>query len=840
MKLIKLLPGILAIAAVLLVPAGCERDLKLETGDAVFKVLNEDGTPVTTQQIFDFNASSKFKLEMKNVAGTDITTPMGWGCETSVVQRTVTITSPDPANTSALLEGNVTITAKGVNGSTEVVKISVKAVEADIVLECTSPEITDPVVFRLEQEKTFTFKASANIVSYELSATPKGWTITPDWTAPNLKIKAPADIDNDPALSGTVTVTPKTGRGTEGAPVVIEIKLDNSAPVLELDKSEIWFTPGDVQTATITKSINVKKVDTDNIEAPEGWIVTPDIGNDKITVTAPATVSAGNERGGKVVIPIVSTADIEADVEIHVMRGICDMADMLAFGDAVAEGTELNGKFAIAGEVRLMADIDLSTADRDVIAGAADKPFSGFFNGSEKKITLSIAAAGADAGLFHTLGAGASVKNLTLEGAIASSAANANIGGVAIYNDGAELNGISSSVTMTYTGGVNGGHYGGIVAASRVSGAKYIDCHTSGDIATNGIKFFGGLVGYIAPGTEGSMTDCSNSGDITLDYGTLNMTDAQAGGCVGATTKTKWTFTRVSNTGDIDYNFGKAGSVIYGLGGAFGTAAGTFTNCFNTGNVIDTDGDDAVSAGERCIGGFAGQTRSVFAADDPLKGNDYPIIATGCYNTGNVVGISNVIGGFIGGLRNGSATAQNQLTDCRNEGNVRVVSKAIVSDKPVVSGMFGGFAALSYQYTTLTRCKNSGKVIGNTNRSAGGLIGAGADNLIIDQCENSGMVYIGAFSTLNARTGRPFVGGLAALRGTNPVTIKNSKNTGSITAATFELSHVQSVYAHERITYDLDEIDKTVCDEATKTASAGATIKYIPRDQWDSMTLPDM
>lgn len=504
------------------------------------------------------------------------------------------------------------------------------------------------------------------------------------------------------------------------------------------------------------------------------------------------------------------------EVEVK-FNGLHDAGDFVKFGDAVAAGASIDD-FLLGGEVNLFADADLSQAGRDVIVGAAGKPFSGTFNGNGHTITLRIVASGADAGLFHTLGAGAVVRDLKLAGTITSSASDANVGGVAVYNDGAELNGIASSVAFTYNASVNGGYYGGLVAYTRQSGAKYIDCHTTGAVVTKGIKYLGGLLGAVAPDTEGTMTDCSNAGSIVLNYGALGMGGGHAAGCVGNTEKSKWTFTRVSNSGNIDYNFGKTNGAIYSIGGAFGMACGKFEECFNTGNVVDTDGADAV-AGTRRIGGFAGASAS----------GGYPIRAFSCYNTGKVVGISNYVGGFMG-IAEGSKpalNAPNEFTDCYNAGDVLVVSNT------TISGMFGGFLAVSYQCSNLTRCSNRGKVLGFTNRSAGGLIGAGADQLVIDQCENTGMVYIGCTVASNPKAGRPFVAGLVAIRGTNPVTIRNSKNTGAVTAMVQAAADVASAYVSEIVTVD-GKPDVTVCDDATKTASAGATVTAILKDNWNS------
>lgn len=727
MKPKNLFKGILALFLLLFAAVGCERDLTVDCSDAEFSVLNGDDTPVTTRQTLNFNTSASLKLQARNIASTEASVPEGWGCEVDIPKRAVTVTAPDGAYKDAALDGDIVITAKGVNGSLVRVTVPVEAVDAEVVLKCTddlaepvslaygeSAELTfdarnveridmsdlpagwkavrdgfvltitapaadddtaaeegeieltpysrrgskgasviikvavaeapivltcnedigDVIPFRLSDKKVFTFTASQNVVDVNVSDAPKGWTLKPDLEKLSLEISVPDQAAADLAAEGSIVLTPISNRGTEGDPVMIRVQVSITAPVLEFDVTSQYFGLGEMVTIHVAKAINVADVGLKS--APEGWTAAPDFGSQTCALTAPATVS-GAASSGKFVFTATSASQETQEVEVEVkFNGLHDAGDFVKFGDAVAAGASIDD-FLLGGEVNLFADADLSQAGRDVIVGAAGKPFSGIFNGNGHTITLRIAASGADAGLFHTLGAGAVVRELKLAGTITSSASDANVGGVAVYNDGAELNGIASSVAFTYNASVNGGYYGGLVAYTRQSGAKYIDCHTTGAVVTKGIKYLGGLLGAVAPDTEGTMTDCSNAGSIVLNYGALGMGGGHAAGCVGNTEKSKWTFTRVSNSGNIDYNFGKTNGAIYSIGGAFGMACGKFEECFNTGNVVDTDGADAV-AGTRRIGGFAGASAS----------GGYPIRAFSCYNTGKVVGISNYVGGFMG------------------------------------------------------------------------------------------------------------------------------------------------------------------------------------------------
>lgn len=459
--------------------------------------------------------------------------------------------------------------------------------EAPIVLTCNE-DIGDVIPFRLSDKKVFTFTASQNVVDVNVSDAPKGWTLKPDLEKLSLEISVPDQAAADLAAEGSIVLTPISNRGTEGDPVTIRVQVSTTAPVLEFDVTSQYFGLGEMVTIHVAKAINVADVGLKS--APEGWTAAPDFGSQTCALTAPATVS-GAASSGKFVFTATSASQETQEVEVEVkFNGLHDAGDFVKFGDAVAAGASIDD-FLLGGEVNLFADADLSQAGRDVIVGAAGKPFSGIFNGNGHTITLRIAASGADAGLFHTLGAGAVVRDLKLAGTITSSASDANVGGVAVYNDGAELNGIASSVAFTYNASVNGGYYGGLSPIPASQGAESTsDCHTTGAVMTKGIKYLGGLLGAVAPDTEGTMTDCSNAGSIVLNYGALGMGGGHAAGCVGNTEKSKWTFTRVSNSGNIDYNFGKTNGAIYSIGGAFGMACGKFEECFNTGNVVDTDG----------------------------------------------------------------------------------------------------------------------------------------------------------------------------------------------------------------------------------------------------------
>ena len=158
MKPKNLFKGIPALFLLLFAAVGCERDLTVDCSDAEFSVLSADDTPVTTRQTLNFNTSVSLKLQARNVASTEVSVPEGWGCEVNIPKRTATVTAPDGAYADAAVDGDIVITAKGVNGSLVRVAFPVEAVDAEVVLKCTD-DLTEPVSLAYGESAKLTFEA---------------------------------------------------------------------------------------------------------------------------------------------------------------------------------------------------------------------------------------------------------------------------------------------------------------------------------------------------------------------------------------------------------------------------------------------------------------------------------------------------------------------------------------------------------------------------------------------------------------------------------------------------------------------------------------------------------
>ena len=253
MKPKNLFKGILALFLLLFVAVGCERDLTVDCSDAEFSVLNGDDTPVTTRQTLNFNTSASLKLQARNIASTEAFVPEGWGCEVDIPKRAVTVTAPDGAYKDAALDGDIVITAKGVNGSLVRVTVPVEAVDAEVVLKCTD-DLAEPVSLAYGESAELTFDAR-NVERIDMSDFPAGWKAVRDGFV--LTITAPAADDDTAAEEGEIELTPYSRRGSKGASVIIKVAVAEAPIVLTCNEDigdVIPFRLSDKKVFTFTAS----------------------------------------------------------------------------------------------------------------------------------------------------------------------------------------------------------------------------------------------------------------------------------------------------------------------------------------------------------------------------------------------------------------------------------------------------------------------------------------------------------------------------------------------------------------------------------------------------------
>ena len=232
--------------------------------------------------------------------------------------------------------------------------------------------------------------------------------------------------------------------------------------------------------------------------------------------------------------------------------------------------------------------------------------------------TASAAHAGGIAGYNFGTISGCSVSDSSISGISSSSggdyeilaagiAAGNNVG--TIENCTVENSTITSSASDANTQSCAGG-----IAADNIMGS-ITQCNvTGGSVSTQGPMLVSS-VGGIAGGSDGKVTDCTNSASVKRsDTNTADVAQG-SGGIVG------WNKNLVDqciNTGSVSSN--KYAGGIVGYNTTNGTDTGTIYNSYNTGAVM---GDDY-------IGG--------------IVGCNYNTVAQ-CGNTGSVTGSGNYIGG---------------------------------------------------------------------------------------------------------------------------------------------------------------------------------------------------
>ena len=382
----------------------------------------------------------------------------------------------------------------------------------------------------------------------------------------------------------------------------------------------------------------------------------------------------------------------------------------------------------LANPIMTEADLKAYFANQDAFAGETAKlgqnitltqawtpvNLTGMFDGQGYTVSGVNVSAKENVGFFSVVKSGASVKNLTIEGAIHAEAptyAARNYVGVAgQVNGGTMTNVVNKATISTATDGKYSLQVGGI-AGALTAGGTILNCENRANVTANGsgdaICVVGGIVGYV--GTTGNNNN-EKGGTISgcKNYGTI-----------------------VSNNDKVE-----------ALGGIVGMLrGGKVDGCINEETaLVKAD----VSAG--CyIGGCVGyiQNRSGLA----LKVSACENKGTLQSNTSKVIGV----GGVAGELhmwQNGDT----EIADCYNRTAITV--KTIVADG-WLGGVVGRMSSSDTKTATIKSCHNTAALTLDcstiTAGKVGGIAGATVSNVVIQNCDNSGAcTLLGSKTTGNA------------------------------------------------------------------------------------------
>lgn len=353
-----------------------------------------------------------------------------------------------------------------------------------------------------------------------------------------------------------------------------------------------------------------------------------------LSANATFSITQNNEWGGSMTVDYVwdGKTVTAPDVDEATQTVGVNVPSQLAGLAAMVNGGEINGETQTANNfegytITLGADFDMAGQDFPMIGdvsrsgtNVSGSGFNGIIDGQGHTISnLKISNDGDLAGFVASLnGSEAAVRNLNFAD-VEINGTNADQAGiVAIVSNGATVENVTVSGTVSGKAGV-GGVVGRMLANGTVSG-----CSSTATINSSSDNA-GGIVGaayYTEVGKTMTIENCTNGGNVTGN-------SQAVGGVVGLSAAN---VTGCSNSGTVT-------GATTATGGIVGqqNCAGSITNCTNTGKVIG--GNDYGS------GGIVGWVRYNGSTTNYPQMNI--ISVTGCTNTASISGTTGV-GGIVG------------------------------------------------------------------------------------------------------------------------------------------------------------------------------------------------
>ena len=290
-------------------------------------------------------------------------------------------------------------------------------------------------------------------------------------------------------------------------------------------------------------------------------------------------------------------------------------------------------------------------------------------------------------------------------------------------------------------------HYGGVAGATH---AKVISCKNNGTVTflaeTEQIKptlYMAGIAGV----SSGDFTDCHNVGTLTIDnidFGYWVGLAGITGRCVNTPAMT---VSDCTNSGKIQVDFTASGNQVHNVAGLVAIAADgniSILNCHNTGEItMTTPGTGACGAQ---IGGIAAKITKPGTVENCTN------TAAITFNTSAAAGKNSYLGGIVADIE----TSVVDVTNCVNTGAVTFNNTGAAEVCAGVGGVVGNYYKGG---CTMTDCVNKGAVslLGALMAQSciGGLAGTNYNNF--DNCKSLGNVTLN-----NAGTGLVHISAVAS------------------------------------------------------------------------------
>ena len=369
-------------------------------------------------------------------------------------------------------------------------------------------------------------------------------------------------------------------------------------------------------------------------------------------------------------------------------HAISTPAELLAFATAVNGG-------ATTDNATLTANIDMDGQGWAAITAT----YTGTFDGAGYKIS------NLGAPLFAAGGGDIVIKNLTLEGTISHTGANhvgafigSQTGKFTVTGCVNKTNVTSTSESQICVGGFIGSATGcenssfencaneGVITGNyRVGGivggifhtTTFTNCKNTANVTNtanvSNNYIAGGIIGRADTNGSFTLTNCTNTGDITVAQ-KESYTNQFCGGIVGLSVRSL-TLSKCVNTGAVT-----ADKCVGGMVGQINTNASTFTDCLNAGNIVQRndanfDGQGSASIFKQCAGGLIGRVWQL------------TLTATNCANIGTVTDYNRGVKPNYGYYDSASGTKTPTATNCyaTNE-TATLQSFTAITSEQVASG----------------------------------------------------------------------------------------------------------------------------------------------------------
>ena len=475
------------------------------------------------------------------------------------------------------------------------------------------------------------------------------------------------------------------------------------------------------------------------------------------------------------------TIDASKTVYVEVSTG----EQLKGIQDYVNSGVE-NASDALKFNYALMGDINASdVTGYKAIGTNSANGFTGTFDGRGNRIIgLKVDNNNGDAGIFSTIGASGTVKNVNIYSGNFTGTTSA--GAVAGVNNGRIENVTGFGNTVTSNGnaggivGENNGNKGNIItnedgtitlepAENEQFATGIIDVESIGSVIAKGDNAVaGGLVGT----NEGALGNSYSDSAVTSTF--VN-NQAGLGGVVGVNTE-KGNVQYVDSLGVT--NGGTTGSS--NVGGVIGINKGNMYSGYN----------ESIVSGKDNVGGIIGDNNGSYDDTDTWTGGivENVVNATGVTGTGDYVGglVGTNIGIIENGRNNGTITGTNYVGGMVGSNadehsvlaNLTNDSAADISGENYVGGIAGTNSG------TIT-AQNQSNLINRGSITGQNYVGgvAGENIGTIEYVKNDVNLYVKD----DTKTAQYF-GGVAGINGRvdDTLTTEDETATGTITSATNE------------------------------------------------------